>query len=438
MTTLVVGGGWAGLAAAITLTQHHHAVTLIEASRQLGGRARAVNINGRELDNGQHLVIGAYRHFLDYLRILDVGEQDIFERLPMRLVLRELSGTTRTLRAANLPAPWHLLVALMRAEGFTRAEKRAAIGFCIRLVWRKFHCNSALTVAQLLAQSAQPPALIYALWEPLCVATLNTPIAVASAQVFLRVLRDSFMYRASDSDALIPRRTIGDWFANPATRYLNRHHVPLLMNTRVTDLIIDNNVIQGVITNDGKQYSAHNVIVAIPPNASATLMRNHPALQTIAQQLAHIPYEPIVTVYLRYNADISTDFPMLGVLGAATQWVFDRRYTGDQGIISVVISAASQFRDESNALLGNQVANELAQLFPAWPRPQAINIIREKRATFLCTPQVQTLRSKTNIPINGLFLAGDYVTCDYPATLEGAVISGRAAAQQILALRSNR
>ncbi|MDH4274251.1 MAG: hydroxysqualene dehydroxylase HpnE [Gammaproteobacteria bacterium] len=429
MTVVVVGGGWAGLAAAISLSHQPRAVTLLESAPQLGGRARVIKLGGRILDNGQHLVIGAYHRYLYYLQILGVDEREIFDRQALSFTLFDLEGMTRTLKAPHLPAPIHLLIALVRGQGFTAQEKLAALKFCARLSWRRFVCDPHCSVADILNQYAQPPALVRALWEPLCIATLNTPIASASAQVFLRVLRDTFTRRNKDSHLLVPRCTIGDWFVAPATDYLLAQEVSIYPNTRVVALKIEDDVVQGVTTSDNQFYPAQRVVLATPPHVTASLLRGHPMLDELASKLSMIPYEPIVTVYLSYGPGVTLGMPMLGVLGGTTQWVFDRACSGDDGTFAVVISAASPLRDQTNLTLGAHVAKELAQVFPHLPPAISIQVVREKRATFLCTPEVQALRPSTKTPIGGLLLAGDYVDTGYPATLEGAVISGYNAAQ---------
>jgi len=228
----VIGGGYAGFAAAVTLAQAGRAVTLFEAAHTLGGRARRIEAYEVAVDNGQHMLLGAYAQLLALLRTVHGpgAERDLFDR--RRLCLEE--PDVFRLSAPALPAPWHLAVALLRAQGMTWSERGATLAFVRRLRRDRFRCAPALTVQQLL--DGEPASAIRHLWEPLCIAALNTPIATASAQIFLNVLEAAFARSAEDSDTLTPRVDLSSLFPDAAAAYVVDRGGAIRRSTTVTDI----------------------------------------------------------------------------------------------------------------------------------------------------------------------------------------------------------
>ena len=190
LNVAIIGGGYAGMAAAAELATQRIPLTLFESSRQLGGRARAVETHGLVLDNGQHILLGAYSETLRLMRLVGADAERLLLRLPLTL---SYPGRLH-LAAPRLPAPLHLLLALLSARGLDWSEKLAAVRFmqALRRCGFKLVAGTAnATVNDLLAAHAQPQRVCEYLWRPLCVAALNTPPDAAAAQVFCNVLRDS-------------------------------------------------------------------------------------------------------------------------------------------------------------------------------------------------------------------------------------------------------
>ena len=148
-------------------------------------------------------------------------------------------------------------------------------------------------------------------------------------------------------------------------------------------------------------------------------------------------HQPICTVYLRYPESVDPGTPMLGLVGRITQWIFDRRLTGQPGVMSAVISASGPHLALDNAALLERVGRELAEVFPRWPRWESGWVVREKRATFACTVDVEQRRPPHRTPVEGLWLAGDFTATGLPGTLEGAVASGLQCARSLLADRES-
>lgn len=429
LAVIVVGGGWAGLAAAVELSAAGVPVHLLESAPQLGGRARTISSDGLAVDNGQHLLIGAYRATLRLLRRIGVDTDAALLREPLRLAV-ERDSRRLELAAPPLPAPLHLAWALWRAEGLHAGERRAALAFCLRAWRQNFAVAPDISVAALL--QGQPDGLLQALWEPLCLATLNTPLHQASAQVFLRVLHDAFTQRRHDADLLHPHHHLGQLLPEPARRYIERHGGQVSTRCRLTALQFDGSR-AAVVTNNGVLPAAA-IVVATAPWHAAPLLAAHAPLRALAQQLRALGSAPITTVYLSYPADITLGRAMLGFAQGLLQWLVDRGVVcGQHGLMAAVISGPGPHMALDRDTLAEQVADAIARHFPPWPRPHNIRVVREKRATFLCDVDSNARRPANATPQTGLWLAGDYTDTGYPATLEGAVRSGVQCARRIIA-----
>ncbi len=428
---VVVGGGWAGLAAAIELTHTGIPVTLVEAARQLGGRARCVRFGKTRVDNGQHIMIGAYHQMLSLLQRIGLEESAVVQRRPLELELISPHGQALHLHTPKLPAPFHLLAGLLSASGLGLKDRLAAVRFGRTLQQAILPVAEDISVQALLVSQRQSPRLIRQLWEPLCLAALNTPIQIASARIFLRVLQTSFTQQREDSDLLLPITDLGSTLPEPALDYIERHGNQVVLNRRVTGLQIRNGVIQGIEL-DGEFLATRQLVLAVNPVMCRRLLSPHAVFTDIVRNLVQLEYQPITTVYLRYPEPVHLPRPMLGVLQGMAQWVFDRGITGQHGCIAAVISAEGSHMQLDQQALTTAVSQELAELFPKWPTPQESMVIREKRATFASTVGVDGLRPTAATPVQGCWLAGDFTATGLPGTLEGAVQSGRHCAQGIL------
>ncbi len=407
------------MTAATELAATGVSVTVYEASRMLGGRARGFARNDLQLDNGQHILLGAYRETLRLMRQVGVDVEQALLRLPLRL---ETPGHL-ALPAPALPAPLHLLAGLLRAQGLDWGERFAALRFVIGLSRTGFQAPPLQTVAQLLAE--QPTKLVRLLWEPLCLATLNTPIRTASAQVFLNVLRDSFSRARSNSDLLLPRADLSALFPQAAARFLGQHGGRVLLGKPVSSVQPTEN---GVLV-DGEAYT--HTICAVAPFALPRLLGSLPQMAGLLAAVNALIYQPIATVYLQYPSQIALSFPMLGLAGGYGQWVLDRgTLCGQHGLLAVVISAEGPHLQLDHAALAVAVHEELKAVLGGLPLPLWHQVIVEKRATFACTADLQRVSCTTPHP--HVYLAGDHVAGDYPATLEGAVRSGVQCAHLLL------
>lgn len=427
---VVVGAGWAGLAAAVGLSGQGVPVTLVEAAHHPGGRARRVERDGMALDNGQHVLLGAYRETLSLLRRLGLQEQEMLLRRALELRVVSPGQGEAHLRTPRLPAPLHLVTGLLSCRGFSPGERFRALGLCLNMVRTGFSVAPDLPVARWLERHSQPSWVRTTLWEPLCLAALNTPVEEASTRVFLRVLRDAFARRRRDSDLLLPRVDLGALLPDPALAYLSRHGAVIQLGRRVTAILVGSDGVRGVTTSGGT-LPARRVILATSVVQTLRLTAGLPGLAPLTKQLSRLTHQPTTTVYLQYPGAPGLGMPMLGLTGMTGQWVFDHAYRGDPGLMAVVISAGGEHMSLGKLQLGSRIAAELAGLRPDWPTPEWVRVIREKRATFSCVVDVDALRPPRATELPGLWLAGDYTAGEYPATLEAAVRSGVQCAREI-------
>lgn len=416
MNVAVIGAGYAGLAAAVELTAAGRPVEVFEASRILGGRARAVQIEGFTVDNGQHILVGAYTETLRLMRAVGADPDQLLRRTPLRF---EFPGEF-LMTTPRLIAPLHTAFALLLARGLDWREKWAAIRLMRRLQASGFRIEPDITVNAWLDNNQTPSRQRRLLWEPLCIAALNTPAERASAQVLANVVRDSLAGPRSASDMLLPQVNLTELFPAPAAQFITQRGGAVHHGRRVGSVRREADAWR---IDDAGHFA--QIVLAVAPYHLAGLMPE------FASHVAHFDWEPIVTSYFRYPSTVRLSSPMLGVDAGLAQWLFDRgQLCGQTGLIAAVISARGRHLDVPTAELERGIHQEIACLVPGLPSPLAVRTITEKRATFACVPDLQRPGARTDL--TGLWLAGDYVAGDYPATLEGAVRSGVAAAREIL------
>jgi hydroxysqualene dehydroxylase len=408
----VVGAGWAGLAAAVRATEAGHQVTLFDMAPQPGGRARAVEHDGFVLDNGQHILIGAYRDTLALMRTVGADPDLLLERCPLALTDPQGHG----LALPSGPAVPAFVRGVLALKAWPLSERLSLLAAALRWRLAGFRAEAQLTVADLV--QTLPERVRTTLIEPLCVAALNTPSAQASAQVFLRVLRDALFSGPGAADLLLPRAPLSALLPTPAAHWLANNGAELRWATRVQHLGPTNDQRWSI---DGKSFDA--VLLACSAHEAARLAQ--PVAPGWAHTAAAFDYEPIVTVYLQ-SRGARLPSPMVALYAnadAPAQFAFDLGALDGSGardgVFAFVVSGARDWVEAGLDATAQATLRQAQSAFPAI-RWQMLRTIAERRATFLCKPGL--VRPPTHIA-PALAAAGDYIDGPYPATLEGAVRS---------------
>jgi squalene synthase HpnD len=431
---VVLGAGYAGLAAANELILRGHDVTLIEGRALLGGRAHSFvdTKSGLTLDNGQHILMGCYYETLDLLRQLGVNDR-LYS--PPRMEVPFASEKGRSLLSATAPDPLHLLSALLGYKELSTADKFAAIKLALRMRCGQ-EPDAHETVETWMKRWKQTPNLIRALWEPLCIAALNEPVATASAQLFATVIRRSFLGGVADSSILLSRVGLSDLFAPEVKRLLEMSCGTLRVQSPVTSLRFEGTALREIKFGDGSSLQPEAVVSALPWHVLRGLL---PAESKLAQACGQIHDAPIVSLHLWLDRPILHE-PFIGLLDSPVHWVFSRDHihganpVGQEGhIITAVVSGARDLVEKTGAELEELTLKELARFLPEAVGVKVLHrmVYKSRSATFAATPETEPLRPDATTEWSNFWLAGDWTNTGLPATIEGAIVSGNRAARAV-------
>lgn len=434
----VLGGGVAGISAAIGLGAEGFTPVLYEARPQLGGRAHSFTdaSSGITLDNAQHIAMGCYDAFIGFLRRLNIAHK-FSAQSAIRVPYRSAGGRQTALNAPNLPAPLHLLVALVGLKAITWQDRFAIIrlGAVIRFGREP---AAELTAAQWLRKHGQSKGAINALWEPFCLAALNTPLETSSARVLAETLRRSLL-GARDSAAIwVADVPLSELFDPEAELYLNAIGGALHRQCGIQALEANasGHKLCAAITRRGERIEADVFVSALPWVALSKLLPPDSRLKTKIDQLRT---SPIIGIHLICDTKLFDNAEkFVGLLESPLHWVFDRtealpeaeRSQGKR-LYALVASVAGEWIDLKKDALEAKVRRELEKYFPDTVSAQMpierIVTYKSLDATFESTPEAEMLRPAadgSDSPWSNLLLAGDWVIPGLPATLESAAQSG--------------
>ena len=430
---VVAGGGLAGITAALACADAGAEVTLLEARARLGGATHSFRRHGLRVDNGQHVFLRcctAYRALLER-----VGSSPLTQLQP-RLDIPVLApGRRAGLRRDELPAPLHLARALARYPLLSPRDRLRAVPAALALS-RLDPTDPALdrrTFGDWLEERRQSPRAVEALWDLIGLPTLNLPAREASLALAVKVFRTGLLDERSAADIGIPRAPLGVVHGEAAARALAEAGAEVRLRAPVRGVHVEGGRVRGVETEEGL-VETDAVILATPPDAAAALVPPESGVDEAA--LGRLGTSPIVNVHVVYDRRV-TDLDFAAAVGTPVQWVFDR--TGPSGLeegqyLAISLSGARQYERKKTEELRSLFLPALELLFPAAAagRVRTFFVTRERAATFRQAPGSASLRPGPRTRVPGLVLAGAWTDTGWPATMEGAVRSGRFASRVAL------
>jgi len=439
---VIIGGGLGGLSAAVRLASNKCSVTLLEQSPKLGGRCYSyVDEKTRDVvDNGQHVLLGAYHDVLRYLEIIGT-RQFLKHETSLKLPFHHPEKGFADFRFSSLPKPFDVVIGMLKFRLFSFGDRRRMMN--VGRFLRKWnadveHSLANLTVDQWLKNLNQSDEVCRCFWNPIAISVMNDLPEHSSALLFARALRAAFFGTQSDSAIFIP--TIGqtELYLDKAVEFIQKRNGNIRTNTEVAEVIIQNGRIEGVRLQNGESIASKFVISAVPYFSLERLIPKDYQSQMPFCNLAKFSSAPIISIHLWFDTEFM-DQEFVGVIGKSVQWIFNRRKIIQEnrssgGYISCVISGAYEFIDFSKENLVEIALNDIQGIYPESKKAKLIHsvVIKEKRATLADTATIDSCRPEARTPIDNFYLAGDWTATGLPATIEGAVKSGFTAAELVL------
>jgi squalene-associated FAD-dependent desaturase len=434
---VIAGGGLAGLSAGVTLSRKGIPVLLLEQRQSAGGRAASFvdGATGQTIDYGQHVMIAAYRRTLDMLAT--IGTRHLVSVQPSASL--PFHHPSRGFCSFSLPGfggDISLLAGLLATDLFSAGDKLRILRAGLALAFFRPDRPGAvadMTITQWLDRQGQSPEARRSFWEPLAIAIMNEHIGSASALVFLRSLQTAFRGEDGGASMVIARTGLSDLFAAPAVSFITRNGGAVRTLTDMSETLAEEGRVTGVRLKDGSTVACDALILAVPSYRVRGLLPDELKEAGFLAGMGAIPLSPILSLHMWFVADFMAQ-EFLGIIDGTAQWVFNRRRIerSDRpgGHVSVVISAAGSLAGRTPEEVTSMAMADLHRVFgKEIGHPTRTIVVREKRATFSCTPGAEKIRPSTATPMANLFLAGDWTATGLPATIEGAVKSGERAAE---------
>ena len=472
---IVVGGGIAGLAAALRLGEHGIPVTLLEKREVLGGRASSFKLNPSSrnspeaaeeeeasavpsaiedewVDNCQHVLMRCCVNLLDFYRRIG-AEQDV--AFYDRFLFVDRSGRRSTLSASQwLPAPLHLFPSLLRFQSM-RLPDKIAIGYAMaRLAVMKSPelTNHGLSFGEWLARNRQTPGAIECFWRPVVVSALNEEPERTAAPYAFDLFRKAFLANRRAFEMGLPAGELASIYSSAAGAALRKRGVDIRVGCRVSRLLTESGSVTGIVV-DGQTAPADTVVSAVPFHALVPLLEERVAEQPSFRAWRELSSSPITGIHLWFDRPVA-DQPHLALLGREMQWIFSKDWQtaadatpgtnlNERDVppdcsrgryLGLVVSASRDLTGCSQAHILALARDAVNAVFPKAREARVLRevVIREPRATFSPAPGAEAIRPAARTPVSGLYLAGDWIRTGWPATMEGAVRGGYLAAQAVL------
>ena len=450
---VVLGGGIAGIAAALQLLDNGCQVTLVEARNFLGGRAFSFTDTGTglTLDNGQHVFVGCCTHFIDFLERLGAREGWAFQER-LNIPVRSRSGVVGKLAAAGLPAPLHLLPSFLAYPHLALSDKLRALAGMVRarLTDRTMPYLEDITFYRWLKENGQSERAIQNLWNLVVEPTLNDNVRDVSAAMGLMIVQDGMLGGATGGNLGYAKAGLLPALGEPAQALLEEKGANLLLGAPVRQVLFEADGAggtsqahaAGVELVNGQRVSGRQFISALPFSVLLRILPSEIACQDFFHRIGGLEWSPIVNLHILYDRQIMEE-PLFAFVDSPLQWVFNRNAISrcEQGdgrqLVTVSVSAAWQYKDMPREELATKFTKEMAEVFAEAREADVLNVtvVKQREATFRCVPGAGRLRPGPVTTIPNLLLAGEWTNTGWPSTMEGAVRSGNAAAQALIQSR---
>lgn len=446
---VIIGGGLAGISAAVCALDKGLRPIIFEKMNQLGGRVSSLYAKDarKKIDIGQHVLSNSYKETRRLLQKIGTLKKIHFQKR-LKINFRLSADSDLLFQSWLLPKPAHFFLPLILNPALPRNDRK------IMLKWlRKFrkYSNSALgdssgaeslkqmTVQEWLNEIGNSDFLQKLIWEPLTIATLNTPIEQASASLLYRAMQKAFLSSYFGSGLGIPLDFLDEIFGKPAHRFIIQSGGSVHLRAEIKRLISDGERIQSLQTQQKQIFETPHLILAVSPHELLRLSADLPGgNEEFSSHLKRFQYAPIITINLWFNKRVNARFPTAFV-DSPIQWFFELPEPSDESGpygYTVVISAAMKLVRHNQQELMKLVQQEFQRFFNRdihsdWGLAE-FKIIKEKRATILQTPETSQWRPDTKTKFSNVYLAGDWVDTGLPATIEGAVLSGKMAVESVV------
>ncbi|EKD41217.1 MAG: phytoene/squalene synthetase fused to flavin containing amine oxidoreductase [uncultured bacterium] len=435
----IIGGGIAGLASAVFLDAYGYKITLIERKPVLGGRTFSFKdkITGFEIDNGQHLLMGAYH---ETLRLLDMigSRSQILIPAKNRVPLINQMGEMDYFHIPQLPQPFNVLIAFLRLNCFSWKDKLNL--FKIKKALKNHNPQKFLksTVKQWLILMDQSEDAIINFWTPLTLATLNESVDVASAHHLLTVLQKGLLGGAFDSQFLIPKKSLNALIGNPAQTYLEMRGHKIIKSTSALHLHVLDNIVRELECSNGEKIKTDYFVSALPPRGLLKIIpKGFVDSLTYFSGIKKLKFSPIISVNLWFDQNFIPEL-FVGASSTKTHWFFNKNRISDiQGPpyhYVGVLSAAYDLLETPGHVIKEMVLNDLYKLFPEGKKAKLLHSLvgKEREATICHSTETETYRPFQQSPFENFFVTGDWTQTYLPATIESAALSAKIACGHIV------
>ena len=436
----IIGGGIAGLSAAVFLVNEGVDVTLIESSPKFGGRAYSFfdKTLGDYIDNGQHILASWYVNTMEFLELIG-SKNNIKVQDALEIKFADNNGNKFEFKCPDIPPPLHLIKGIFGYKAVGLKEKTGVVKLMNAVMKNKFTDEElkAITAADLFQLTKQGKNLIDNFWKPFIAAVFNAEPEETCAWYFTEMIKTGFLKKGG-SNLVFPLKGLNELYVNNSVEYLKSHNVMMIDNCRIKNVIKHNNTVSSITTENNEEMKFDYYISAVPFFDFKSILGEE-LYDNDYQYIDNLKPSTIINVHLKYEipdgSEISID-DFSGILGSTIQWVFK---TGTNQLC-VVISSSNKLANKSKEDIISLTIEELRKSLPEFKDVNFIysRVVKEKRATFL--PDIDSIKSRpaNKTRINNFFITGDWTDTGLPATIESAVISSKRCANEVLkTIRTN-